>query len=119
MIHFCPNCWSEIRENVSVCPHCRYDLAHYNQLPYEDKLILALRHPIRENRMLAIQLLGDLRSRSAISVFRSIIREENDFYVIREVVRSLRKIGGKDSEELLSALRQHTSKLVRDLVVQK
>jgi len=119
MIHFCPNCWSEIPENLSVCPHCQYDLAHFNQLPYEDKLILALRHPIRENRMLAIQLLGDLRNRSAISVFRSIIREENDFYVIREVVRSLRKIGGKDSEELLSALAQHTSKLVRDLVVQK
>jgi HEAT repeat protein len=69
--------------------------------------------------MLAIQLLGDLHSRSAIPAFRSIIQDENDFYVIREIVRSLRKIGGKDSEELLSALSKHKSKLIRDLVVQK
>jgi hypothetical protein len=102
-----------------VCPHCRYDLARYSQLPYEDELILALRHPIRENRMLAIQLLGDLRSKSAIPVFGSILHEENNFYAIREIVRALRKIGGMEGEELLTALRKHKSKLVKDLLVEK
>jgi hypothetical protein len=115
MIHFCPSCWVEIRENVSVCPRCRYDLARYNQLPYEDKLILALQHPVKENRMLAIQLLGDLHSKSAIPVFRSILREGDDFYVIREIVRSLHKIGGSESDDLLRTIRKHKSRLVRDL----
>jgi hypothetical protein len=103
MIHFCPNCGGEIRENASVCPHCQYELANYNHLPYEDKLILALRHPVRENRILAIQLLGDIRSKSAISAFGYILHEENDFYVIREIIHSLRKIAGVEWRTPLSA----------------
>jgi len=118
MVDFCPNCWGEIRENTRTCPHCQYDLTRYSQLSYEEKLTLALRHPIRENRMLAIQLLGDLRSNSAVPVFSSIIQEENNFYVIREIVRSLRRIGGEKSKELLSALSKDRSKLVRDLMVE-
>jgi len=88
-------------------------------LPYEEKLILALKHPIRENRMLAIQLLGELRSKKAISVFTAMLHDETDFYIIREVVRSLRKIGGKDSEQLLSTLSEHSSSMVRKLLVEK
>jgi hypothetical protein len=106
----------EVRENASICAYCRYDLTGYGRLPYEEKLILALKHPIRENRMLAIQLLGDLRSKKAISVFEAMLHDETDFYVIREVVRS-RKIGGKDSEQLLSSLSEHSSSLVRKLVI--
>jgi hypothetical protein len=119
MIHFCPKCWGEIEENASICARCRYDLTGYGRLPYEEKLILALRHSIRENRRLAIQLLGDLRSMKAITVFESILQHETDFYVIREIVRSLRKIGGKDSEQLLSSLSEHSSSLVRKLVIEK
>lgn len=119
MIHFCPNCWGEIRERASICAYCGYDLTNYGRLPYEEKLILALKHPIRENRRLAIQLLGDLRSMKAITVFESILQHETDFYVIREIVRSLRKIGGKDSEQLLSSLSEHSSSLVRKLVIEK
>jgi HEAT repeat protein len=69
--------------------------------------------------MLAIQLLGDLRSKSAIPALKSILQKEDDFYVIREIVQALRKIEGTESEAILSALREHKSKLVRDLVVEK
>jgi len=116
MIRFCPNCWGEVRERARICTYCGYDLTKYDCLPHEDKLILALKHPIRENRMLVIQLLGDLQSKKAISVFEAILHDETDFYVIREVVHSLRKIGGKDSEQLLSSLSEHSSTLVRKLV---
>ena len=97
-----------------MCPHCQYDIVYYNELPHEQKLVLALRHPNRDNRLLAIQLLGDLRSKSAIPVFRSMIQQENDFYLIREITRSLRKIRSEESEELLSTLSKHKSKLIRN-----
>jgi HEAT repeat protein len=66
--------------------------------------------------MIAIQLLGELRSVSAIPAFREMIQTEPDFYTVREIVRSLRKIGGKDAEDVLSSLRNHESRMIRNLV---
>jgi len=114
-ISFCPNCWVELDPAALVCNHCGYDLVQYQKLPFEQKLILALSHPIRENRMVAIQLLGDLRSTAALPAFKSILERENDYYVLREVVASLRKIGTKESLALVEGLGSHRSRLVRKL----
>lgn len=76
---FCPNCWNEIAEGNSICPYCGFDLSSYDTLSYEQKLILSAKHPIRENRMIAIQLLGKLRSQAAPPVFESILASERDF----------------------------------------
>lgn len=112
-IFFCPQCWKEIPESALHCPHCRYDLSSYERLSYEEKLILALRHPLRENRMMAIRLLGELRSHTALALFESILKTEEDFYVVREVIYSLTKIGNESSKRIIQALRGHPSSLVR------
>jgi hypothetical protein len=114
--YFCPNCWNEIESGAVRCPHCLYALKDDEWISYQEKLIRALEHPIRENRMLAIQLLGDLRSRLAVPAFGAILREEDDFYVIREIARALSRIGTAESRELLRSLGQHRSALVRNLV---
>lgn len=115
-IYFCPNCWETSNEQAVICPHCHYDLTHYQSLTYDQKLIHALRHPVRENRMMAAQLLGDLRRPEAIKVFAEMLQTETDYYFIREIVGALRKISGKDSIALLRELQNHPSALVRQLV---
>jgi HEAT repeat protein len=77
-------------------------------------LILSLRHPIPENQMMAIQLLGELKSSSALPVLASMLCEEEDFFVIREIALALCRIGTRESWELIDGLRHHPSRLVRD-----
>src|SRR5512135_1720063 len=80
--YYCPHCWKEIEAGAIQCPHCLYALADHERLSYEEKLLRALGHPIRENRMLAIQLLGELRSTAALPAFEAILRAEEDPYVV-------------------------------------
>ncbi len=53
-------------------------MAAFDALGYEGRLLLALKHPIPENRMVAIRLLGEIGSRSAVAVFVGILDEEDD-----------------------------------------
>ena len=112
---FCPHCWKEINAQADQCPYCAYNLKEYKNLSFEEKLINALGHPVRENRMMAIQVLGELRSRKALPVFASILETEEDFYVIREIMLALEKIGGAESKKMLLCLKTHKSKLIRNL----
>ncbi len=111
---FCPRCWQETDEKTSICPFCFYDRTRDDDLSYEEKLLSALHHPIRENRMIAVQLLGDLRSRAAIPVFASLLESETDFYFLREIIRALGKIGNPESWRLIRLLQKHNSTLIRE-----
>ena len=64
--------------------------------------------------MMAIQLLGELKSSSALPVLASMLCEEEDFFVIREIALALCRIGTRESWELIDGLRHHPSRLVRD-----
>lgn len=110
---FCPQCWTEIPESARECPHCGYDLSIYERLSYEEKLILSLRHPLRENRMMAIRLLGDLKSEKAVAALECILESEQDFYVLRESIHALAGIGSAESMRIIRGLRNHPSRLVR------
>jgi HEAT repeat protein len=95
------------------CLRCGYDLSTYEKLSYEEKLILALKHPIRENRMMAVQVLGKLHSRTAIPLFTSLLQTEEDFYMIREIVHALVRIGNVQSTDIIQKLKDHPLALVR------
>ncbi len=112
---YCPSCWSEINPGDDSCPRCSYGMRDFDNLSYEMKLLRALDHPIRETRMMAIQLLGELRSALALPAFNSILRSEKDIYVIREIARSLARIGNDQSLALLETLKSHGSSLVGKL----
>jgi hypothetical protein len=74
LTYFCPKCCAEAGNDAPECPRCGFRMADFDALPYESKLILAQKHPIRENRMLAIQILGKLRSQQAIpGIFRALM----------------------------------------------
>ncbi|MCU0583419.1 MAG: HEAT repeat domain-containing protein [Syntrophales bacterium] len=113
---FCPGCWREIGKSERRCPDCGYVLEDFQGLPYEGKLIRALDHPVRENRMMAIRILGDLKAQAALPAFEKVLERETDYYVIREVVVALHKIGTTAAIRRIESLRGHPSTMVRKLV---
>jgi HEAT repeat protein len=113
---YCPNCWTALRESGDICPACGYDLREYTNLPYVEKLLVALGHPVPENRMIAIQVLGKLGVERAIPAFERFFQDEReDYYILQEVLVAARKIGGARALDLIRKARQHPSGLVQRL----
>jgi hypothetical protein len=112
--YYCPNCWKEISEKDTVCPDCRYNLAEYSHLTLEQKLVMSLRHPILDSRMMAVKILGNLGSVLALPDFEKIIEDESsDIYLLLEVIKTLPKIHDPRSVNLLQKANLHKSSLIR------
>ena len=111
---YCPNCWTAVPEPSLACPICGYDLSGHTDLSYVEKLLAALGHPVPENRMIAIQVLGDLGVERAFPAFERILQNEQEkYYVLQEVLTAARKIGGPRALDLIRRARQHPSQLVQ------
>jgi len=72
VVHFCPNCWNEVGAHDRACSNCSYDLSTYNDLSYEEKLILAIQHCQaafvhlqKDERELALSVIQDARDKLA------------------------------------------------------
>lgn len=110
---FCPSCWTQLDDEFPICPVCGYNLAAHSALPYEEKLLLALNHPVRDHRMMAIETLGRLKSRRAIPALGRLLDTERDYYTVREALSALARIGTPASMALVRRATQHPSPLVR------
>ncbi len=115
MRFFCPKCWAEFDEDKEVCPRCGLK---FKDLSYEDKLIMALRHPVLDFKINAIRTLGRLGSKKAVKAFEKMVEEET-IPIILEIVEALAKIGGDESRKLLERLTKHRSKLVAKMAKEK
>lgn len=114
--YYCPACWKTIAPHDEQCPFCGFDLGSVSDLPFEQKLIRALEHPVPEKRMLAIQILGELRSRAALPGLEKLLKTETkDIYVLMEVVIALSKIQDPHSQELLKSALLHPFEVIRNL----
>lgn len=113
--NLCPWCWKQIDPDASTCSFCHSQLKDYEALPFETKLLLALAHPTRETRMLAIQQLGEIGSSLALVAFRDILVTEEDPQVVVAIAIATARIGGGEACELLSGLRHHKSAPVRSV----
>ena len=117
--YYCPQCWTIVTEQDVSCPNCGYHLGQFTELPYEDKLLLGLKHPVQDIRIIAIKALGDLGNLRAIPEFKQIVMNENeDYYVLRAVLLALEIIPGQQSIALLVQAKNHPSELVRRLADQ-
>jgi len=111
---FCPYCWKEVPAEAIVCPHCGAKLEAFAQVPYEEKLLHALAHPVRESRLLAIRLLGQIQSRAALPHFKQLLWSETDVYILQEVLLALERLATDESRTLLAdAAARHPLPLVR------
>lgn len=118
MIHFfCPSCWREISEQI-ICPFCQYDLREFHKLSYEDKLIGALKHPIKEIRKTAVFIIGLKRIEKAVTELERMINEEEDPFILMEIVKALRQIKNREAKVILEKLSSHRSSLIANFVKQ-
>jgi len=111
---FCPVCWHHSTERLERCPKCEHSIILFEYEIYAEKLMRALSHPVREQRMIAIETLGKLHYIPAIPEFEHIVRSEEDAYVISEVIDALRETDTPECRRILSSLHAHSSVIVRN-----
>jgi len=111
---YCPVCWHHTTERLERCQKCGHTISSYEYESYEEKLMRSLSHPVREQRMIAIETLGRINHQPAIQKFDEIIRSDEDPFVIREVVRALYEMKTPECMSLLSSLYTHPSIIVRE-----
>jgi predicted amidophosphoribosyltransferase len=111
---YCPNCWAEVPESGTICPHCHTNISErISQADYTDKLIAALRHKEPMTPVRAAWILGERRERKAVPALTKIVRKAKDAYLVESSVEALGKIGGSAASAAVRAATQHSSLRVR------
>lgn len=110
---FCPFCGLSDQQDNAVCPRCKKSLEHWKEHPFEERLILTLRHPLREHRMMAVRLLGQRRYARAIPFFAEMMEEGQDVYTLGAIISALRVIDTPESCRLADTLKNHPSPVVQ------
>ena len=110
---FCPFCGRQSPDDEQICPRCGKSLDHWREYPFEERLLLTLRHPLPEHRMMAIRILGRRKYESAVPVFAEMVAAGQDVYVLREIVVAVLQMDTEDSRRGLEQLRAHPSPVVR------
>jgi hypothetical protein len=111
---FCPNCWGEVKETDTVCPHCGVDIAKLlDERDYIAKLIAALSHPEPSTPVRAAWLLGKLRATSAVGALLDLLQGDTDLYVKAAAVEALGEIGETSAEATLAHLAEQGPVLLR------
>jgi hypothetical protein len=112
---FCPRCWEDFAEDMSVCPSC--DLRIYEfweSLDYVEKLIVALNHPEPSTPVRAAHLLGRLGDQRAVPALIRTVESTRDVYLARASIRALGELGSPEAIQFLQSLTAHPARLLRE-----
>ena len=110
---FCPFCGKQSPDDDSVCISCGKSIRHWREHAFEERLLLTFHHPIREHRMMPVQILGQRQYQRAVPVFAEMIRTERDVYLLREIASALNRIDTAKSRKVLAELSAHPSPVIR------
>jgi len=111
---YCPNCWHEVSESATICPHCRTNISErISQTDYIDKLIAALRHKEPTTPVRAAWILGERREEKAVPELTKIVKKAKDAFFVESAVEALGKIGGTTATAAVRGATQHSSLRVR------
>jgi len=114
--YYCPNCWKILDQNQATCPDCGFVLEEFSQLSYEGKLLSSLYHTVPERRIIATQILGDLKSQAALKEFKNIVYSiEMDYYFLCAILQATAKIDHPDRLNILKKATRNSSILVSSL----
>lgn len=91
MTWFCPSCFEEVAAGAERCPACGTRLDR-DERSYEDKLVAALSHPVRDRRIVAAELLGRIGARRAVPRLAELAEGEEDPYLQAAAARALARI---------------------------
>jgi HEAT repeat protein len=112
LTYFCPTCWSEVGA-ATICPNCGADLSGFSGKSYEEKLILALRHPEPTVPIRAATILGELGSQVAVDSLVNLAFTSPDPYIQEAAVESLGRIGDSRALTCLDHLSREGAVRVR------
>ena len=112
---FCPFCGKAGSDDERVCSRCGRSIEHWQEFPFEERLLLTLKHPILEYRMMAIQLLGQRGYARAVPELDAMITTERDIYLLKEIASALNHIDTHEARQALNRLRDHPSPVVHRL----
>jgi HEAT repeat protein len=111
---YCPNCWAEVPESATICPHCHNDISErISQATYVDKLLAALRHKEPMTPVRAAWILGERREQKAVPALTRIVKRSKDAFLVESAVEALGKIGGSAATTTARTATQHLSLRVR------
>jgi HEAT repeat protein len=114
--YYCPQCWTIVQEGDITCPGCGYALGGFTQSSYEDKLIIALGHPVQERQLIAAQTLGKMGSVRALPAFLAIVqRERENYFLVRAVLEAAARIPDPRRLEVLQEGTRHPSRMIQQL----
>jgi len=111
--YYCPNCWKIIEQNQNTCPDCGFVLEEFSKLSYEEKLQSSLSHPVPERRIIAAQILGELKSKDAFEQFKKIVYSNNpDYYFMKVILKAVAGFNHPDCLKILKKATRNPSILV-------
>ena len=113
MTFFCPACWKKIQEDDRICPHCGADMTLLDQKSFDEKLIQALGHPIRETAGMAVWILGERKTVEAITPLIRLFEMTDNPFLQREILDALDKIGTEDALNFVMESLDHHISMVR------
>ena len=114
MTFYCTNCWAEVPESATICPHCGDNIqARRAKADYADKLIAALRHPEPTTPVRAAWILGERRERKAIEPLMRLVQDSRDPFIVEAAVEALGKVGDECAREAIVSALSHPSPRVR------
>lgn len=103
-------------QNQATCPDCGFILEEFSQLSYEGKLLSSLYHIVPERRIMAAQILGDLKSQAALKEFKNIVYSmDTDYYFLRVVLQAVAKFDDPDRLKIFKKAINNPSTLVSTL----
>ncbi len=119
---YCPVCFAEIdpEEQHDPCRVCGTVPAVWQQRPYTERLIHALRHPVSEVRMSAIISLGNRREpQAAIPLAECALAHPVDVVQALAIVAALCNIQpSPERNRALELLASHPARAVRRAIAQ-
>ncbi len=111
---YCPDCWAEVPESVTICPHCHTNISErISEAEYTDKLIAALRHKEPMTPVRAAWILGERREQRAVPALTKIVKKAKDAFLVESAVEALGKIGGNVATAAVRSATHHSSLRVR------
>ncbi len=113
MIFYCPACWKKIQEDDGKCPYCGADIVLYDQKSFDEKLIKALGHPIRETAGIAVWILGERKIAEAVAPLRQLFEWTDNPFLQRDILDALNKIGTEDALNFIMESLEHHISMVR------
>ena len=95
-MYWCFHCYAVNRDAHGPCVRCGRSVQSPPGLSYDDRLVWALGHPDGDRAMLAAQILGARRVRSALPALCRVVDEGRDPFLAVAAVRSAIAIAGSD-----------------------